>query len=161
MKLSAKTRYAARILFYMAKHNPSEPVSSNLLAAKTGISSQFIEQILRQLRLAGITGSVRGAKGGHTLLRKPEELTFGCIVRLMEGGIELTSCLESPEACARFGDCAVRNAWESLQGTLDGALESITLDDILRNEALCPALSPPDPSPDASERDLRIAPPSP
>ena len=71
MKLSAKTRYAARILFYMAKHNPSEPVSSNLLAAKTGISSQFIEQILRQLRLAGITGSVRGAKGGHTLLRKP------------------------------------------------------------------------------------------
>ena len=95
MKLSAKTRYAARILFYMAKHVMNEPISSNLLAAKTGISSQFIEQILRQLRLAGITGSVRGAKGGHILLRKPEELTFGCIVKLMEGGIELAGCWKS------------------------------------------------------------------
>lgn len=140
MKLSAKTRYAARILFYMAKHVMNEPISSNLLAAKTGISSQFIEQILRQLRLAGITGSVRGAKGGHILLRKPEELTFGCIVKLMEGGIELAGCLENPGNCSRFGDCAVRKAWESLQGTLDGALESITMEDLLRDKELFSAL---------------------
>lgn len=140
MKLSAKTRYAARILFYMAKHVMNEPISSNLLAAKTGISSQFIEQILRQLRLAGITGSVRGAKGGHILLSKPEELTFGCIVKLMEGGIELAGCLENPGNCSRFGDCAVRKAWESLQGTLDGALESITMEDLLRDKELFSAL---------------------
>lgn len=136
MKLSAKTRYAARILFYLAKHDLREPASSNLLATKTGISSQFIEQILRQLRLAGITGSVRGAKGGHILLSKPEDLTFNCIVKLMEGGIELTSCLESREACARFGDCEVRNAWESLQGRIDVALESITLKDLLEHEEI-------------------------
>ena len=81
-----------------------------------------------------------GAKGGHILLRKPEELTFGCIVRLMEGGIELAGCLENPENCSRFGDCAVRKAWESLQGTLDGALESITMEDLLRNKELFSAL---------------------
>lgn len=138
MKLSAKTRYAARLLFHMAKYDLTTPVSSNLLAAKTGISSQFIEQILRQLRLAGITGSVRGAKGGHILLRNPKELTLGRIVKLMEGGIELASCLENPQTCARFGDCAVREAWESLQGTFDGALESITLEDLLRNDELWP-----------------------
>ena len=136
MKLSAKTRYAARILLYLANNGFDKPVSSSLIASKTGISSQFIEQILRQLRLAGITGSVRGAKGGHILLRKPEELTFGCIVRLMEGGIELSGCLEKPGNCSRFDACEVRKAWESLQATLDGVFESITLRDLMHDDRL-------------------------
>lgn len=136
MKLSAKTRYAARILLYLAQNDLETPISSSLLANKTGISSQFIEQILRQLRLAGITDSVRGAKGGHVLLRKPEDLTFGCIVRLMEGGIELSGCLESPENCSRFDACEARKAWESLQSTLDGVFESITLRDLMHGNRL-------------------------
>ena len=136
MKLSAKTRYAARILLYLANNCFDKPVSSSLIASKTGISSQFIEQILRQLRLAGITGSVRGAKGGHILMRKPEDLTFGCIVRLMEGGIELSGCLEKPGNCSRFDACEVRKAWESLQATLDGVFESITLRDLMHDDRL-------------------------
>ena len=136
MKLSAKTRYAARILLYLANNGFDKPVSSSLIASKTGISSQFIEQILRQLRLAGITGSVRGAKGGHILMRKPEDLTFGCIVRLMEGGIELSGCLEKPGNCSRFDACEVRKAWESLQATLDGVFESITLRDLVHDDRL-------------------------
>ena len=136
MKLSAKTRYAARILLYLANNGFDKPVSSSLIASKTGISSQFIEQILRQLRLAGITGSVRGAKGGHILMRKPEDLTIGCIVRLMEGGIELSGCLEKPGNCSRFDACEVRKAWESLQATLDGVFESITLRDLMHDDRL-------------------------
>ena len=136
MKLSAKTRYAARILLYLANNGFDKPVSSSLISSKTGISSQFIEQILRQLRLAGITGSVRGAKGGHILMRKPEDLTFGCIVRLMEGGIELSGCLEKPGNCSRFDACEVRKAWESLQATLDGVFESITLRDLMHDDRL-------------------------
>ena len=136
MKLSAKTRYAARILLYLANNGFDKPVSSSLIASKTGISSHFIEQILRQLRLAGITGSVRGAKGGHILMRKPEDLTFGCIVRLMEGGIELSGCLEKPGNCSRFDACEVRKAWESLQATLDGVFESITLRDLMHDDRL-------------------------
>ena len=136
MKLSAKTRYAARILLYLANNGFDKPVSSSLIASKTGISSQFIEQILRQLRLAGITGSVRGAKGGHILMRKPEDLTFGCIVRLMEGGIELSNKIEKPGNCSRFDACEVRKAWESLQATLDGVFESITLRDLMHDDRL-------------------------
>ena len=136
MKLSAKTRYAARILLFLALNGIEKPVSSSQLAARTGISSQFSEQILRQLRLAGITGSIRGAKGGHVLLRKPEELTFGCIVKLMEGGIELTSCMEKPGECARFDECEVRKAWQNLQSTLDGVFDSITLRDLMHDHRI-------------------------
>ena len=136
MKLSAKTRYAARILLYLAQNGIEKPVSSSQLGARTGISSQFSEQILRQLRLAGITGSIRGAKGGHVLLRKPEELTFGCIVKLMEGGIELTNCMEKPGECARFDECEVRKAWQNLQSTLDGVFDSITLRDLMHDHRI-------------------------
>ena len=136
MKLSAKTRYAARILLYLAQNGIEKPVSSSQLGARTGISSQFSEQILRQLRLAGITGSIRGAKGGHVLLRKPEELTFGCIGKLMEGGIELTNCMEKPGECARFDECVVRKAWQNLQSTLDGVFDSITLRDLMHDHRI-------------------------
>lgn len=72
MKLSAKTRYAARILLYLAKYGIERPISSSKLATQTGISSQFIEQILRQLRLVGITGSIRGARGGMCCCASPK-----------------------------------------------------------------------------------------
>lgn len=92
---------------------------------------------MRQLRLAGITGSVRGAKGGHILMRKPEDLTFGCIVRLMEGGTELSGCLEKPGNCSRFDACEVRKAWESSKATLGMAcFESITLRDLMHDDRL-------------------------
>ncbi|MCR5814240.1 MAG: Rrf2 family transcriptional regulator [Desulfovibrio sp.] len=132
MKLSAKTRYAARILFCMAQHD-SNPVSSSFLSAKTGISAQFIEQILRQLRLAGITDSVRGAKGGHVLLRTPKEVSIGTILTIMEGGMELSSCLSCPDSCERYSDCAMHGVWGNLQASLNKTLDSITLEDVLKN----------------------------
>ncbi|MBO4335764.1 MAG: Rrf2 family transcriptional regulator [Desulfovibrio sp.] len=131
MKLSAKTRYAARILFCLAQHDKS-PVSSSILSAKTGISAQFIEQILRQLRLAGITDSVRGAKGGHVLLRKPEEVSFGTILNVMEGGMELSTCLNCPDSCERYSDCEMHDVWGNLQKSLNKALDSITLEDVFK-----------------------------
>lgn len=136
MKLSAKTRYAAKILHYLAKNNREGPVSSNTISVKTGISSQFVEQIMRQLRLAGITGSIRGARGGHVLLQSPDKLTFGCIVRLMEGGIELACRDEKSESCLQAQDCEVRKAWLSLQGSLDNVLESMSLSDVLKYEEI-------------------------
>lgn len=72
MKLSAKTRYAARILLYLAKYGIERPISSSKLATQTGISSQFIEQILRQLRLAGITAVFEARAGGMCCCASPK-----------------------------------------------------------------------------------------
>ena len=141
MKLSAKTRYAARILLYLAKYGIERPISSSKLATQTGISSQFIEQILRQLPLRALR-AVFEARGGHVLLRKPEDLTFGCIVKLMEGGIELSGCLEKPGNCVRFDGCEVRRAWENLQATLDGVFESITLRDLMQDDRILSSAPP-------------------
>jgi len=63
-------------------------------------------------------------------------LTFGCIVKLMEGGIELTNCMEKPGECARFDECEVRKAWQNLQSTLDGVFDSITLRDLMHDHRI-------------------------
>lgn len=137
MKFSAKTRYAARLLLLLAHCGSEQPLPSRALSAKTGISQQFIEQILRQLRLAGITSSVRGVKGGHILARRPCKITFGCIVKLMEGGLELAECRPGEtEGCGRFPDCETRRVWRKAQMVLEETLESVTLEDFLHGPPL-------------------------
>ena len=67
MKLSARSRYAARILLELARHKAGTPMSAAVLSQHTGVSVQFVEQILKPLKQKGLTNSVRGAAGGHRL----------------------------------------------------------------------------------------------
>ena len=136
MKLSAKTRYAARILFCMARNGVSHPVSSTWLSTHTGITSQFIEQIMQKLRTAGITNSVRGARGGHILVKQPKEVTIGTILTVMEGGIELSSCLGGSDSCDRCRKCAMYEVWTELNKNFSAMVNSITIADVVNGS--CP-----------------------
>ena len=128
MKLSAKTRYAARILLTLAYAGHDTPVSTTTISQQTGISQQFVEQILRQFRLSGITSSIRGARGGHVLACKAEDITFRCIVNLMEDGIHLADChSEDRGICEQFSTCQTRKVWQHAQIALEEALENITI----------------------------------
>lgn len=128
MKLSAKTRYAARILLALAYAGHEAPVSTTTISQQTGISQQFVEQILRQLRLAGITNSTRGARGGHVLARHPNDITFRCIVNLMEDGTRLADCqAEGEKMCPDFATCQTRKVWRVAQIALEEALEEVTI----------------------------------
>lgn len=136
MKLSAKARYAARILIELVRRKDAGPVTATLLSRQTGVSTQFIEQILRPLKQAGLTASIRGALGGHVLLRKPEEVTIGDIIRIMEGGIQLTLCsVADPTTCERYENCLTRKAWSALSKTFEREMDAITLADLLNDGA--------------------------
>lgn len=165
MKVSAKTRYAARILLALAhvqekvagtscsssteslstlKTSPSKtwsppsPVSSHLLAEKTGVTVQFTEQILKALKRGGLTTSTRGAAGGHSLTRAPELISLGEVVRIMEGGIQLANCVtpkgtcsDKENACERAEHCAMRSAWSHVTQALEDTLAGISLADLV------------------------------
>lgn len=136
MKLSARARYAARILLELAQRKESGPVTASLLSRQTGVSTQFIEQILRPLRQAGITSSVRGALGGHVLVRPPETISIGDIVRIMEGGIQLTVCnAAGPTSCKRYDSCLTRGAWLRLSRAFELEMNNISLLDLLKDSA--------------------------
>ena len=133
MKLSARTRYAARLLLSLARSGDDTPTKTTSLSEATGISVQFIEQIIKPLKKSGLIASVRGAAGGHMLTKAAQEVTVADVVRIMEGGVELTHCCneESSKDCPRTEDCLTRVVWLRASRALERELDSITLADLL------------------------------
>jgi len=86
LDLSAKVEYALLALLELAiHHNKKVPVTMSEITAKQAIPERYLEQILTQLRRAGLIQSQRGAKGGFVLTREPWQITLLEIVSLVEG----------------------------------------------------------------------------
>lgn len=139
MKLSARTRYATRLLVELANHTAGSPVSAATLSQQTGVTVPFIEQIIRPLKQEGLITSVRGAHGGHKINTDPKNITLNNVVEIMEGHIELAPCLQGTSACPRTSTCTVKNAWDTVTCALKDKLESISIADLL-DTAQDPAL---------------------
>ena len=137
MKLSAKSRYAARILLDLALNDHGMLQRVNDISYRTGITVPFIEQIIKPLKNSGLVVSKRGAAGGHQLNRPADAITLGDIVRIMEGNVELVACLSSPEACERVEDCLTRNAWKRATEAMLRELDTITLAELVKSSTKC------------------------
>lgn len=133
MKLSAKSRYASRILLDLALHNEGIPHRVGDIAERTGITVPFIEQIIKPLKQAGLVTSKRGSRGGHQLRLSPEEITLGAIVRVMEDSVELSVCLSSPDRCERAHGCLTRAAWQRGTDAMLRELDAISLAELVKN----------------------------
>jgi Rrf2 family transcriptional regulator, iron-sulfur cluster assembly transcription factor len=135
MKISTQSRYGLRALIDLAYNSDSYSTQVKEISARQSISPRYIEQIFQKLKKAGIIKSTRGPQGGYHLVRKPEEITVGDIVRATEGGnIELVHCSGTKSskkpACERMNSCLVRDMWIKASHTLMTYLDSITLYDL-------------------------------
>lgn len=147
MKLSAKSRYASRILLDLALHNEGRPQRVSDISERTGITVPFIEQIIKPLKQAGMVASKRGASGGHQLNLPPERITLGEIVRLMEGSVELSACLSDSALCDRSAVCLTRVAWQRGTDAMLRELDAISLAELVAGAPNCCQLAE-----DSSER---------
>ena len=84
ISVTSKSRYAVVALAELSRTG-SEPVPIAQVAERRGIPVQFLEQLFSTLRRAGILTSHRGAKGGYTLARPPEEITVLEVVQALDG----------------------------------------------------------------------------
>lgn len=133
MKLSARTRYAVRILVKLGRHGTDSPLKTTSLSESSGVSVQFIEQILRPLKKAGLITSMRGAAGGHMLAKSPDAVSVGDVIRIMEGHVGLTACcdIKLADECPRKDFCTTRSVWIKASQVLENELNSISLQDII------------------------------
>ncbi len=131
MKLSTRSRYGARILVDLARHNNQGPVQIGEISKRQDISVKYLEQLIRPLKQAKLVESVRGPKGGHMLAKSPEKITLGQIVRLFEGQSDLVECVSNPETCNMADDCQVRLAWKDATRVLYEKLDSTTIADLM------------------------------
>ena len=113
MKLSTRSRYGTRMMLDLAQHYDDGPVQIGEIAKRQDISVKYLEQLIIPLKKANYITSVRGPKGGHVLAKSPEEITVGEVVKLLEGGINLSDCLENPDICDRSETCVTRSIWET------------------------------------------------
>jgi Rrf2 family iron-sulfur cluster assembly transcriptional regulator len=134
MRLSTKSRYAARLLLDMARQYKKGAIQARDIAVRQNISQKYLEQIIIPLKKANYIKSVRGAKGGHMLAKSPDSITVGEIVALLEGGSSLTECSENPAACDRVDTCLTRYLWREAAKAMYEKLNSITFSDLIEME---------------------------
>ena len=127
MKLSTRSRYGTRMMLDLAQHYDQGPIQMSEIAKRQDISAKYLEQLIIPLKKARFIKSVRGPKGGHMLAAPPEEITIGEIVQVLEGGIDLSECIENPDMCNRSGSCLARGVWEEATKAMFDKLNSITL----------------------------------
>src|SRR3712207_4861160 len=96
MRLSIKGDYGVRALIDLAERTGQGPVQSEAIAKRQGISEAYLDQLLTQLRRAGLVRSVRGPRGGHELARSPEQITLDEALAALEG--DYLDILPDPEA---------------------------------------------------------------
>lgn len=125
MRLSARSEYGLLALIDLAGAEDNRPMATRDLAEARGIPSAFLEQLLADLRRAGLVRSTRGPRGGFTLARPSAEITALEIVEALEGSIVPSVC--APDACGRESGCAAASVWGNVSEAVRDALSSFTL----------------------------------
>lgn len=130
-KLNKMTDYAVVMMADMARL-PGEVRTAPQLAEATGVPLPTVSKLLKNLANGGLMQSQRGASGGYSLSRAPEEITVAEIIAAVEGPIALTACVDgSPDQCGVETICAMRGNWDKVNRAVRGALEQVTLADMM------------------------------
>jgi Rrf2 family protein len=108
-------------------------MSTRELARTRGIPPAFLEQLLADLRRAGLVRAARGARGGFALARDPDTVTALEIVEALEGPVAPSVC--TPEGCERESGCAAATVWADVADAVRSALAGFTLSRLAAEQA--------------------------
>ena len=130
MRISAKADYAVRAAVELAAASDEKPVKAERIATAQGIPLNFLENILGELRHAGIVRSHRGADGGFRLAKPPEYVTIADVIRAVEG--PLASVRGGPPEQAEYGgaSAALPRVWIAVRANLRSVVERVTVADV-------------------------------
>jgi Rrf2 family transcriptional regulator, cysteine metabolism repressor len=132
MKLSTKGRYGVKAMVDLAINYGGAPVSIKSISERQNISEYYLEQLFAPLRKADLIKSMRGAQGGYVLSKEPKAISVADIIRVLEGPIEISDCIEGV-ACSNIDCCGTRLLWEKIKRSIDSVMESTTLEDIVND----------------------------
>jgi len=141
--ISNKAKYAFRALLALAAQQAGRPLTSAAIANKYCIPHKFLEQILLDLKRAGILESRRGLGGGYVLLRPADTISFSEVLRLFEGPLAPLPCLSRQsyrrcEDCVDESRCEIRREFARAYEASLRVLETRTIRDALDDSAVPP-----------------------
>ena len=134
MILSTKGRYGLKIMYELALNYGEGPMSLKEVAQRQQLSETYLEQLIAHLKKAGLVRSIRGAQGGYELIRKPEEISVGEIIRTLEGPLAPSECvMDNEPECTKAENCVTRLIWEKIMEGINNVVDSITLNDMVND----------------------------
>ncbi len=130
MRISAKAEYAVRAAVELASVDDEKPVKAERLATAQEIPLNFLENILGELRHAGIVRSHRGAEGGFRLARPPGEITIADVIRAVDGPLASVRGGPPEDASYSGSTVALGRVWIAVRANLRSVLERVTVADV-------------------------------
>ena len=139
LRLSKLTDYGTVVLSEMARdtgrlHTVPE------LAAALHLATPTVSKLLKLFAKSGLVNSQRGARGGYSLARKPEEITAVQIIDAIEGPVAITQCSMSHSRCGIEAVCGIGHNWQRISLAIRDALRGVTLAQLARPVAVPPRI---------------------
>ena len=130
-----KNQYALRAIFELAKHQGQGPTKISEIAAVQAIPLRFLEVILSQLKGSGLVAAKRGYHGGYILLREPEDITVGNVIRFLQGEPDHKDCQTCvfKLQCPTDRDCAFASLWNRVNEAVFGIFDETTSQDLVED----------------------------
>jgi Rrf2 family protein len=130
VRISAKADYAVRAAVELAATPGERPVKAERIATAQEIPLNFLENILGELRHAGIVRSHRGAEGGFRLARAPDQVTIADIIRAVEGPLASVRGGPPEETSYPGASAALPRVWIAVRANLREVVENVTVADV-------------------------------
>jgi len=138
MLVSQKSQYALRAIFELAKEYGKGPTKIAHIAEAQAIPVRFLEVILVHLKRGGFAVSQRGKEGGYFLIRPPEGLTVGELLRFVEGPIDPVDCMtptrKAKARCSLEGACVFVDLWQNVRDAISSVYDNTTIKDLVERE---------------------------
>jgi Rrf2 family protein len=133
IRLSTKGRYGTRLMLNLARHygNGPDAVILKNISEDERISIRYLEQIIIPLKINRLVKSIRGAGGGYTLARRPEDIKLSEILYALEGNCCLVECIEDGTYCEFTDSCPTFDIWKGATDLLKSYFDGITLKDVV------------------------------
>ena len=135
MQITRAGEYAVLGLLNLARHEPGRVVLIDTVSTEEKIPKSFLSKIFQNLVKGGLVRSVRGAGGGFSLVRRPEEITVLEVIEVIEGKIAFQRCLQEVPDCEHIGGCALCGLFEQAQDRVKEVFSRTTLADLASPKA--------------------------
>ena len=132
MKLSTRGRYGLRAICYIAENQDKGFISVSEISENLNLSENYLEQLVRMLKKDGLIRSSRGPKGGYKINNDLNNITIGQILRSLEGDMTTSECVSGKVNCDE--KCDVYDLFTKLDFLINQAIDSITLENIVKHE---------------------------
>jgi Rrf2 family protein len=134
MQITRQADYAVRAIYYLSTLEFGNRASTSQIAREQNIPPSFLAKIISQLSVAGLLHTSRGARGGVSLARVPQDITMLDVVEAIDGPILLNECVEDAHGCKFDKDCPMRAMWCDIQDDLVSRLGGTTFADFVKKE---------------------------